>query len=123
MKLYRATTDQTDSETIPSGSCWTPERATAVAYQDNQGFGGAHIVEIETTDSVLDVRGRGCRDLTKLAAALEMDAQDWCDSGYDSVYAVIENSRPARVALANLGVAWLCYHDDYPVNATTWKRL
>lgn len=125
MKLYRATADQTDAETIPAGTCWTPEEETAEAYTDNPGFGGEHIVSIEVDMDgarVLDVRGRNARDLSALASALGMEASDWRDDGLDSVFAVLENRRKVAAAVAELA-DWIIYSDDFPENATTYRKL
>lgn len=125
MTLFRATSNTSDAETIPSGSCWSPDRETAEAYTDNQGFGGSEIVSVDLDLSgvrVLDVRGRSARDLAPLARALDLDAQDWRDDGLDSVFSVIENRRSVREAINEMA-DWIIYSDDYPENATTYRKL
>lgn len=59
--LYRATSDVSDADTVPDGTCWAERREDAVAYQTNFGFGGPHIVSVTVSDryagSILDLRG------------------------------------------------------------------
>lgn len=122
MQLYRATIEtETD---IPQGTCWTDDRDVAEAYQDNPGFGGPHIREIEDDGSVLDITGSSqLAQFRALAAALglgEDDAQDWKDSGY--LYPWEESGKIMR-ALESSGYDWLRYEDDYPDGAITYRRL
>lgn len=121
--LFRATNKVTDAASVPAGSCWSDDRATAEAYTENQGFGGAQVVSIElNSDRVLDVRGSTARDLSKLAEAVDGDAQGWRDDGLDSVFAVLENRSKIRSKVEAMA-DWIIYLDDFPADATTYRKL
>jgi hypothetical protein len=121
--LWRATVTETDATDVPVGSCWSPDRSTAESYLDNPGFGGGVLVSAEVKSvRVLDVRGNSARDLRPLAAAVGGDAQSWRDDGLDSVFAVLENRSSVARAVASMA-DWVVYLDDYPENATTWRRM
>lgn len=122
--LYRATTDASDVKTVPANTSWTPDRETAKAYTDNQGFGGDKIVSLKVTvpqDRVIDVRGDSARDLSKLAHAVGGDAQKWRDDGLTTVPQVIEERSSVAKALKEKG-DWIILKDDFPENATTWRK-
>ena len=122
--LHRATTDVTDVKTVPSGTSWTPDKETAKAYTDNPGFGGDKVVQLKVNvpqDRVLDVRGNSARDLNALAKAVGGDAQQWRDDGLTTVPQVIEERSSVAKALKEKA-DWVILKDDFPENATTWRK-
>jgi hypothetical protein len=81
VKLFRATKRREDAIDVPEGSCWTPDRGVAEAYTENPGWGGPHVVSIETSEPAIDVRGHDQRgthwwDLAPLARILNEDADE-----------------------------------------------
>jgi len=74
-------------------------------------------------DRVIDLRGDSARDLTKLADALgdRTLAQQWRDDGLTTVPQVIEDRCKVAQALRDRA-DWVILLDDFPPNATTWRR-
>lgn len=128
MKLYRATNNKSDAKKVPAGSCWSPELSTAEAYTDNPGFGGRHIVSIEIdptkqavadwTDAAGGTRAMIC-DLVGETEEAEDMIGTW--AGYE-VFQAIENNATLR-RLAAEQYDWVSYTDDYPVGATTYRKM
>lgn len=141
MKLYRATSNPSDATTIPQWSCWTPDVDTARAYQDNPGFGGPHLIEIEATGDVLDLTG-GLYPLAEMVLEAAADGQydvwdgfaddwrpmtpdeimrNWIVEGYP--YYPWEHFTDICDVLVPSGYAWIAYIDDYPEGAITYARI
>lgn len=128
MILYRATNRKADAKKVPVDSCWTPEKNTAIAYTDNPGFGGRHIVSIEIAESDLEIADwtdelgglrAMVRDLLGESAYADEVLGDW--SGY-CVFHVLENNAVIR-DLAREKYDWVVYTDDYPEGATTYRKM
>lgn len=118
--IYRACDGYTGAK-----SCWSPDRETASAYTDNQGFGGSQIVEMVADGKVLDLRTR--HPLVALAEAIGADdpreqAQDWMDRGLTRVYEVWEDRGNVWDALQEYD--WIIHDQEtYPDGATTYVRV
>lgn len=119
--LYRAT----DRSYAEQGDSLSPERATAAAYLDNPGFGGAHLYRVRVTvdfGRVLDLRGESTREaISALAEALGVDAESFSGAA-DHVHDVWERSDAIRDAIA-VRYDWVRYTDEYPEGAETWLYL
>ena len=128
LHLYRAA----DSNTATAGTHFAEHKSDAEAYQDNPGFGGANLYEFDIpVVSPLRLKQTDARDLKPLAVSVAgitgEDARDLVDfwrnqSGYDSVFNVLENAKGVEDALAEKHDA-IRFLDDFPENAATWKYL
>lgn len=130
--LYRATSDVSDAETVPDGTCWAERREDAVAYQTNPGFGGPHIVSVTVSDryagSILDLRGDHWEDddWAALADALGYASvkrlrRDYGADEYENIEQMLDEPG-VRAQLAR-AYNWAVYHDTYPAMCTTWCKL
>ena len=129
--LYRATSDVSDADTVPDGTCWAERREDAVAYTDNPGFGGPHIVSVTVSDrydGILDLRGDHWEsdNWAALAAALGYESaralrRDYDDGEHDYIEQFLDESE-VRARLART-YNWAVYHDTYPIGCTTWCKL
>jgi len=126
-ELYRAA----DGAEARPGCHFAARRSDALAYTDNPGFGGASVwVYAPDMAAPLVLSQSSARDLAHLArvyaAIVGREAgecsQDWTDSGYDSVFCVIENA-PGVLAALSARHDWISYLDDYPANAQAWRYL
>lgn len=121
MKLYRATSKK-DEYGIPRNSCWTPDIETARAYQDNPGYGGQYLREIDADGEILDITA----GLHVLAEALGYNdpretATVWLsDNGWRYPW---EESGDVARRLRRSGYHWLRYEDDFPDGAITMMRI
>ncbi len=128
MKLFRATKCLEDATDIPTGSCWSPDLAVAEVYTENPGWGGPHIVSIDTNDAFVDLRGHDRRgvhywDLAPLANLLNEDVNRWERMRLLTVFKVLEEVDGVAKQLKQRGYRWAVYWDDHPPNAVVWMRL
>jgi len=131
--LYRATSDVSDADTVPDGTCWAERREDAVAYTDNPGFGGPHIVSVTVSDryagSILDLRGdhwekNGEWDVLAEAlgyASVKKLRRDYGADEYENIEQMLDEPE-VRARLART-YNWAVYHDTYPIGCTTWCKL
>lgn len=126
--LYRA-----DGETCYTGvkSCWTPQCDAALAYTDNQGFGGAILWTAEVADDrVLDLSGLRVADLWDRVADLVADISpdaDWAEELRDA-WRIADTRYPWEwerriIPLLAQEWDWVVYDDDYPTDCVTWAHL
>lgn len=127
--LYRATNRKSDAKNIPVGSCWSDDIATAQAYADNPGFGGAHIVSAtvdmgnyaDWTDAAGGIK-QMFGDLFGADFMMNDEAyllySEW--KGYE-IFQAIENSMLSSLVAEKYN--WIIYTDDYPEGATTYRRM
>lgn len=125
--LFRAHSGRDSPGVMHAWSSWTPQRSTAVAYTDNQGFGGSKIRKVAAdTRNTLDVSSRRDGvDFERLAQAIGLPepqevAQQWLDRGWRYPW---EESKAVKDALRASGFKFLKYEDDFPSGAETLVPL
>ena len=123
MEIWRAADDE---RYTGQWSCWSADRESAEAYQDNPGFGGAHLLRAEVRGNcALDLTGSAGQAFQALAAALAelLPEDEWRGEGlyaqFGDVYQAWESNSRIADALASR-YYWLIYDDDYPARCTTW---
>lgn len=127
IELYRAA-GEPEART---GAHFSASRSDAAAYQDNPGFGGPNLYKFSVNQTnPLDLPSSNWAALRRLAEVVasirESDAstllETWKDSGYVTVFQVLENARKVEADLKEK-YDWISFPDDYPAGAKTWKYL
>jgi hypothetical protein len=116
--IYRA--GDADEVGVKPFSSWTPEKETAVEYQDNPGFGGETLRQVRVdAGNVLKADTTSRRGMRDLAEALGFESEtgnDWFDNGWRYPW---EESSKVKRALEESEFDAVQYTDDFPVGATT----
>ena len=111
--LYRAAND----DYISQGFSFATSRATAQAYLDNPGFGGATIfrTRIYVTEEVIDLTSWSVR---KLAHHL-----GFSDPGAIGIDEWLPRTPDALQALREEGFLWALVSESFPRDTITWIWL
>lgn len=123
--LWRAT----DSGYCGTWSCWAEDREDAEAYQDNPGFGGETLYQVDVEvdwPTVLDLAGLKDLDALRLVAEIADLDEEWVEDAFRSTayaYEAIEGRNKLRKAFVEAGYLWIRYMDSYPYDCRTWVYI